>query len=187
VSISSGGTLQGTGSVAGAVTASGTVSPGDSVGALSIGALSFTATGKFAYEVDSSASLAAAADLLNVNGNLSILAGAALNAADVGSPNSGLAGGTKFTMISYAGTWDGGIFAGAADDSIVSIGVNEYVINYNDTTGGSNFGGGSYGNYVTLTAIAVPEAGSVLLGSAVCLALGLVIGTRKLNAKRSAV
>ena len=154
-----GGTLGGTGSIAGSVTvSSGSLSPGASINVLGIGgSLSFTG-GAFDYEINSNT---ATADLNNVTGNLS-LSSVALNATDLGS--SLLALGTKFTLINYGGTWDGGIFTGLPDHSTtLVIGSNRFAIEYADTTGGSNFGGGSVGggsHYVTITA--VPESSAFL-------------------------
>ncbi len=50
--------------------------------------------------------------------------------------------------------------------------MNQYVLNYNDTSGGQNFGGGSFANYLTLTSTAVPEASAFLFGAIACIALG---------------
>ena len=179
VTVNSGGTLAGTGAITGAVTVNsgGKLSPGASIESLNMGALTFSGTSTFDYEIDTTynISLAAAADLVNANGNLSIAGTAILNLIELGSPTNVVQGNTKYTLISYAGTWDNGTFAGRPDDSIVSLGVNQYMINYNDITGGSNFGGGLYGDginphFVTLTAI--PEASPVLLGGLVCIVAG---------------
>ena len=118
VTINSGGTLAGTGSIAGPVTVSGTLSPGNSIESLGVGALTFSGTSTFVYEVDSTynVSLAAAADLVNANGNLLIASTAMLNLVDIGTPINVVQPGTKFTLISYAGTWDNGTFAGRPDD-----------------------------------------------------------------------
>ncbi len=170
VTVNSGGTLAGTGAITGAVTVNsgGTLSPGESIESLNVGALTFSGTSTFVYEIDSTYnnSLAAAGDLVNANGNLSIAGTAILNLIELGSPTNVVQGNTKYTLISYAGTWDTGTFAGRPDDSIISLGVNQFVINYNDITGGSNFGGGLYGNgidphFVTLTAI--PEASAFVM------------------------
>ena len=134
--------------------------------------------------MNSGASLAAAADLLNVGGGLTIAAtGATLSMSDAGS--TVLAPGTKFTLISYSGAWNNNTFSGFADDSTITLGVNQFVLNYNDiSAGSSNFGGGSFTNAVTLTA--VPEASAFWLGGAICLVVGLTVGTRKMLAKRPA-
>jgi hypothetical protein len=88
----------------------------------------------------------------------------ALAASDLGS--SLLAAGTKFTIINYDGNWNGGTFAGLANLSTTTIGLNQFVIQYDDLVGGTNFGGGAYGNgtgHVTLTVSAVPEASTFLV------------------------
>jgi len=165
----------------GAVTVSGTgtLSPGASVETLDTGALSFLSGGKLLYEIDSSAVLAAAADMLNDSAGLSIAAGSLLTLADVAATPTMVPVGTRFTMISYDGTWDNGTFNGAADDSVVTLGGDYYVINYNDENPGVNFGGGTFSNYVTLTA--VPEVNASLLGGLVTLIVGLAVGGRKLH------
>jgi autotransporter-associated beta strand protein len=181
VTVATGGTLAGTGAISGPVTVHGKLAPGNSIESLDIGALSFGGTSTFEVELNTNAPLSVGADLVNANGALSIAAGAILSLTDAG--NTDLANGTKFTLISYAGTWDGGIFLNRPDDSLVTVGVNDYMINYDDTTGGLNFGGGSYGNYVTLTA--VPEASAFLFGGLGCLIAGLIYSTRKLRRRRA--
>jgi autotransporter-associated beta strand protein len=157
-----GGTLGGTGSIAGSVTVtSGHLSPGASINHLDIGGSLNLAGGAFDYEINSTSSTA---DLNTVAGNLS-LSNVALSAAELGSGM--LAFGTKFTLINYGGTWNNGIFTGLPNYSTaLTIGANRFQIKYDDTTGGSNFGGGTYGggvgpHYVTITA--VPEASTVLI------------------------
>jgi autotransporter-associated beta strand protein len=159
-----GGTLGGTGKIAGSVSVtSGSLSPGASINVLGIGGnLSFTG-GSFDYEINRDVAPAVGADLNNVSGNLS-LASVALAAADLGVGAAPLAMGTKFTLINYGGTWNGGIFTGYANHSTnLVIGLNRFQIDYDNTTGGVNFGGGSVGagsHFVTITA--VPEASTFL-------------------------
>jgi len=182
--INSGATLLGTGSVAGAVTANGVVSPADSVGAigaLAIGALTFNTGSSYVYDLNSNSSTG---DLLNANGvlNLPVTGGATLALTDAG--NTVMTPGTKLTLISYSGAWNNAIFDGFADDSQFGLGVNQFVIDYNDPNGNlsTNLNGGSFTNYVTLTA--VPEASAFWLGGAICLVLGLAVGTRKMIGTR---
>ena len=188
VTVNSGGTFGGTGAVSGSVVVNsgGTLAPGASVGALATGALTFAADpdgsgpqppSSFAYEINSGASLTVAADLVNANGNLSIGSGTTLAITDLG--NSTLAGGTKFTLISYSGTWDGGTFAGKPDGSNLLVGLNTFTINYADNSGGANFGGGSYSNFVTLTA--VPEASPILFGALAYVGIAFYTSYRKLR------
>lgn len=158
-----GGTLGGTGTVGGSVTVNGgTLSPGNSPGVLTLGGDLLLLTGKYKYEVDSAPSTTA--DLVNVTGDLIIGPGSVtLAASDLGS--SLLAMGTKFSLINYGGDWNGGIFDGLPNYSTsLVIGSNRFAIRYDDTSGGSNFGGGSLGlgsHYVTITA--VPEGSSFLI------------------------
>jgi autotransporter-associated beta strand protein len=184
VTVSTGGTLAGAGAISGAVVVDGgTLAPGASIESLDVGALSFNAAGTFAAELNTNASLTVAADLVNADGNFSIAAGALLSAVDLGSGK--FVNGTKLTLISYDGTWNGGTFDTHPDDSLITVGANDYVINYNDTTGGSNFGGGTFTNYLTLTAI--PEASVAVFGSLVCAVISLVHGGRKLLRRGAAV
>jgi fibronectin-binding autotransporter adhesin len=156
-----GGKLGGIGRIGGSVSVtSGDLSPGASINHLDIGGSLSMTGGSFDYEINSTTSTA---DLTTVAGNLS-LATVALSGSDLGSGL--LAYGTKFTLINYGGTWNGGIFTGLPNYSTsLVIGANRFYINYSDTTGGSNFGGGTYGggsgpHYVTITA--VPEASTFL-------------------------
>jgi fibronectin-binding autotransporter adhesin len=184
VTVNTNGVLGGTGAIAGSVSiAGGTLSPGASVETLDTGALSFTSGGILKYEIDSSVALASAADLINANGGvgvgLSIASGSQLTLADVAATPVTVPVGTRFTMVSYSGTWNNGTFNGAADDSVITLGGDFYVINYNDTNPGVNFGGGSFSNYLTLTA--VPEVNASRLGCLVTLVVGLAVGRRKLH------
>jgi autotransporter-associated beta strand protein len=180
VTVNSGGTLAGSGAVTGAVTinSGGTLAPGTSIESLDTGALSFASGSTFSVELNSSAPLSVAADLVNATGDLTIANNLA-NLSFIASGTAVLSGGTKFTLISYTGTWNGGIFLNRADDSLVTVGVNTYVINYNDTLRGSNFDGGPAGiKYLTLTA--VPEASAFVFGGLICLIVGMAYGTRAL-------
>jgi hypothetical protein len=85
-----------------------------------------------------------------------------------------LANDTKFTLISYTGSWNSGTFSGYADDSKFTFAGNQWVINYNDATGGGNFAGeqGTSG-FVTMTV--VPEPSSLGLA----LVAGGLLATRR--------
>lgn len=160
VTIGAGGTLQGTGIIAGNVLSSGTLSPGNSIGVLTldgspIPSLSLLA-GSYKYEINSTT---VAADRTDVRGNLNITSAAALAASDLGG--SVLAMGTKFTLINYGGTWNGGTFAGLPNYATsVVIGPNRFQIIYNDTSGAGAFGTVGQPHWATLTA--VPEASAFL-------------------------
>jgi autotransporter-associated beta strand protein len=184
VTVNSDGTLSGSGSISGAITVNsgGTLSPaGAIIESLDVAVLSFQNSGaNFTYQIDSSASLVAAADLVNGTGSLS-LAGATLNISDIAGASMVLPSGTKFTLIRYQGAWNGATFNSYVDGGLVAVGANQFVIDYNDTTGGVNFGGGtSSGTYLTITSItAVPEASTVFFGCVVCGLLGMVHVSRK--------
>ncbi len=61
--------------------------------------------------------------------------------------------GDTFTLIDYA-NWDGGLFNGIADDSVVSFGGYDLLINYDADLGGGD---------LALTATVVPEPASLVL------------------------
>lgn len=66
---------------------------------------------------------------------------------------------TKFTLISYSGDWNGGVFEDYANHSTFTSGLNEWRIRYNDVAPGLN--GGAFGSFVTLRVI--PEPSSIML------------------------
>lgn len=167
-----GGTLKGTGSIGGAVTitASATLSPGSitSIESLATGALVLQANSTYAYEINKDAAASVAGDLTAVTGNLTIDLGTLgnLTLSELGTGSWSI--GEKLTLISYSGTWNGGLFnynAGTlADDSTFNFSGTEWRFNYNDTVAGNNFTGDLTGlNFVTMTA--VPEPAAALLGS----------------------
>ncbi len=182
------GVLAGNGSMTSPITVwrSGVISPGtiaSPITALSGGSLTFAnensagaPPANYAFDFNSSLAVASGADLMNVNGNLSFGAGgglegtayAELSATDLASTPASLALGTKFTLFSYSGTWDGGEFNGLADDvGTITVGSNTFRINYNDTTPGANLGGGLYSKYVTLTRVASGSGSSDLINGAI--------------------
>ncbi len=163
-----GGTLGGTGSISGAVTINTTaaLSPGASIESLATGALTLNTGSSFVYELNTTG--LGSADLVDANGNLDLNGTVTLSLTDLGT-NSLLALGTKFTMISYFGSWTTGeIFNGYADDSSFTMFGNEWQINYDDVSAGS-VNGGAFTNAVTLTVI--PEPDVTLLGGLGLLAL----------------
>jgi autotransporter-associated beta strand protein len=163
-------TLQGSGSIGGAVTitSQGILSAGNSIESLAMGSLTLQDGSSFIQEVDSSATVGTQADLVVVNGNLNLFNGAvSLTLTDLAGSWNWLDG-TKLTMINYSGTWNGGLFAmngdALEDDSFINIANGKgWIINYNDTTGGSNYSSEqTLSKFVTLTAI--PEPTVVTLG-----------------------
>ena len=167
VNVDSGSTLGGTGRIAGAVNVTGVLSPGASIESLGSGALSFVNGSAFAYEINTST---IGADLQYVTGGLNFGGIVTLSLTDLGAAVE-LALGTKFTLISYTGVWDGDIFNGYADESDFTFANNQWRINYNDTSGGSNFALDQSGatGFVTMTVI--PEPRAALLGGLGLLAL----------------
>jgi autotransporter-associated beta strand protein len=170
VSVGSNATLQGSGSIGGSVTiaSSGTLSAGNSIESLAMGTLTLEAGSNYIQEVDSSATVGLQADLVVVNGNLNIANGTTtLTLTDLAGAWN-WANGTKFTMINYSGTWNGGLFVMSGDvledDSNIIIADGKgWRINYNDTTGGSNYSSEqTLSKFVTLTAI--PEPTVMTLG-----------------------
>ncbi len=169
VSVASGATLGGTGTIAGAVNVSGVLSPGASVATLATGTLSFAASSTFAYEMDSTVGLGVAADLQSVTGDLNLTGLVELTLADLatGGPAAAFAENTVFSLINYTGSWNSGIFTydgnSLADGGIFTAGLNTWQIDYDATSGGSNFSGEFVaGNFVNITA--VPEPAAALLG-----------------------
>jgi MYXO-CTERM domain-containing protein len=172
-------TLKGTGTIIGAISASGTVAPGPGLGTLSTGALSFTNGSVLALDLNTSsvAGGIGQSDLLTLNGALSLSVGGtvpSLSLTDLGS-NVALATGTQFTLLTYTGGWNGGLFrVGAntiADDATFALGANRYQLDYN-----------AGGNSVALTVVPIPEpaAGATLLAG-----LGTLLGWRRRRPARS--
>jgi autotransporter-associated beta strand protein len=170
VSVGSNATLQGSGSIGGSVTinSAGTLSAGNSIESLAMGTLTLESGSNFIQEVDSTATVGLQADLVVVNGNLNIANGTTiLTLTDLAGAWNWV-NDTKFTMINYGGTWNGGLFVMGGDvledDSNIIIADGKgWRINYNDTTGGSNYSSEqTYSKFVTLTAI--PEPTVVTLG-----------------------
>ena len=159
VSVGAGGTLGGSGSINSSVTVNGTLAPGSSIESLATGSLSFASGAKYAYELRSAG---LDGDLVDVAGSLDIASGVSLELTDLGS-SMPLALGSRLSLISYSGIWNGGTFSGLADDSRFQLGANLWQIDYNAVSGGANLlGGGVHSKFVTLTV--VPEPAPAVLG-----------------------
>jgi autotransporter-associated beta strand protein len=178
--VDAGGTLGGAGSITSAVSVSGVLSPGASVESFATGALTFNNGATFAYEFDSSTG---GADLQIVSGNLGLSGSVALTLADLAASPVALDNGTIFSLFSYNGTWNGGLFSfdGTVlqDNDEFDSGLNKFAIKYDATVGGSNYSeqqlaGGKFVNIVV-----VPEPSTaVLLGGLT----GILLLRRRLRA-----
>jgi autotransporter-associated beta strand protein len=178
VTVQNGGTLQGSGSIGGSVTIQngGKLATGNSIESLATGALSLQALATFAQEINNDAAATVAGDLTAVTGNLTIDLGnaAILTLTELGSGS--WSANEKLTLISYSGTWNGGLFnygGTLADDSTINFSGATWQFNYNDTVAGSNYTSDLTGtSFVTMTVI--PEPRAALLGG-----LGLLMLLRR--------
>lgn len=166
-----GGTLGGTGSITGtvSVSGSGSLAAGASIESLATGAVTMTTGTSFVYEAVSNA--VDGADLLVVNGTLS-LTDVNLNLSGADLAAAGWSAGNKITLIAYTGAGITSGFTGFADDTSYFYGANEWVFDYNDGVAGTNYNSEATAtgtSFVTMTM--VPEPGVVLLGGLGLLAL----------------
>jgi len=167
-----GGILGGTGAFTGTATinAGGSLAPGASIESLATGALTLNNGSTFQYELDSSN---LNGDLVLANGLLDLNATTTLTLTETASGT--LTPGSKLTLVNYSGAWNSGTFTYLSnpllDDSTFTLNSNTWKINYNDTTGGSNFASeqGQFGtnSYVTLTVVPEPGSFAMLLIGAV--------------------
>ena len=168
--VGTGATLQGSGGIGGSVTVEGggTLAAGNSIESITTGALSLQALSTFAYEVNKDAAANVAGDLTAVTGNLTfdLTNAAILTLTDLGSGSWSV--GEKLTLISYSGTWNGGLFnygGTLADDSIINFSGMQWMFNYNDSAAGTNYTGDLTGsNFVTMTAVPEPDVAALLGG-----------------------
>jgi autotransporter-associated beta strand protein len=165
VTVASGGVLGGGGAVGGPVTvlAGGALSAGSSIESLRVGPLSLASASTFVEEVDSAATRATAADLAAVSGGLTISSGAILTLTELGAGS--WSQGEKLTLISYTGTWNGGVFTYGgnplANNDTFTFSTAQWRITYDDPQKGLNFPADATGTYVTITVVPEPAAGSV--------------------------
>jgi T5SS/PEP-CTERM-associated repeat protein len=173
VSVNAGALLGGSGTIGGLVTvvAGGTLAPGDGIGSLAIGGATLLDGAGFAYEINSSAPLAA--DLLSVAGDLSLAGTVGLTLIDLATNPAAFADGTTFSLINYAGDWNGGLFtyggSTLADGGIFTVGDRLWRIDYDAAGGGLNFAGEHLPDSQFVNIVAVPEPSScVLLFAGLC-------------------
>ena len=140
-----------------AIQSGGSLAPGNSPGMLTVnGNLTMSLGSTYDYEVVSGSTQA---DSVDIDGVLS------LESTTFSLTNLGpYVANEKFTLFAYESLI--GTFDGLADDTTFTAGGGEWLINYNDTTGGLNSAAVGI-SYITLTA--VPEPSALLIG-----ALGLV-------------
>jgi autotransporter-associated beta strand protein len=170
VTVASGATLQGTGTISKSVTinAGGTLAAGNSIESLATGDLTMVGAAIFAYEMNNDAVAGVAGDLTAVTGNLTLDSGnvSILNLYELGAGS--WTAGEKLTLIAYSGSWNNGLFSynssTLADDSTISFSGANWTFNYNDTSAGGNYTGDLTGmtSYITMTVI--PEPSVALLG-----------------------
>lgn len=184
VQVDYGATLGGTGRVAGALNVTGVLAPGGGVATLVSGTLTMNGGSTFQYSVDSGADLGIGAALQQVTGDLNLNSAVALTLTNMASTPSAFNMGTTFSLINYAGAWNRGLFtynsATLANGAQFCDGLNVWQIDYDATTGGSNFSGayaGGTSGFVNITAI--PESRAALLGC-----LGLLILLRRWRSAR---
>ena len=171
VSVNNGGTLGGTGGFTGEVIVQngGTLSPGASIGTLGSGTLTMTDGSTLGYEVDSSVATSVGADLLKVSGDLSFTDTVTLTLTDIAGAPSAFTLGTTFSLINYTGIWNDGLltFGGnaIANGGFFTAGLNTWQLEYDATSGGTNFSGEySGGSFVNITAVPEPSTLLSLLG-----------------------
>ncbi|MBN8460898.1 MAG: autotransporter-associated beta strand repeat-containing protein [Verrucomicrobia bacterium] len=152
VTVKTGATFGGTGLVSGAVTveSGGKLAPGVSIESLGTGALTMAAGSTFAAEIDS---VAGTADVATVTGNVSLAGN--LTITDIAGTPSVIPGGTKLTLLTYTGTLTG-VFTGKPEASTVTVGINSFIIRYNDskavTLESTAVGGSDYDTWAALYA-----------------------------------
>ena len=181
VNVDGGATLGGTGIIAGSVmiNSGGTLAPGASIESLETGSLTLNGGAIFAYELNSSVAASVAGDLLAINGDLTIdlTTAAILTLTDLGSDTWNV--GDKLTLMSYSGTWNGGLFEHdsltLANNDTFTFGGIDWLFRYDDNIAGSNFTDDLTGSsFVTMTAI--PEPKTALLGA---IGLLMMFGRRR--------
>jgi hypothetical protein len=164
-------TLGGTGSTTSALNVSGVLSPGASIASFASGTLTMNNGSTFEYEVNSSVLPSVGADLQIVTGDLNLFSVVNLTITDLAGSPTAFANGTTFSLVNYSGTWNSGLFsfggnAIANHDTFVA-GLNTWRLDYDSTSGGSNFSGEYIaGKFVNIVAVAEPASLALLIPAA---------------------
>jgi len=172
--------LEGNGTISGDVRISGRISPGDStmnhIGSLGVGDLALEGGSTFTYAMNTST---LQGSLIHSDGNLSIGSGASL--VFIGDLTALATYGSKLTLISYLGDWDGGLFSVGgspiADSGSLVIGGRQWLLNYTSPSGGENFSEDQEGALKFITITAVPEPGIALMANLA--AIGWLVRRRR--------
>jgi len=169
-----GGTLAGTGSTGPVnIAATGTLAPGataagSAIGTLQTGSLTFNG-GTLSLAINTS-TVTSSLDAVSGSLTLGFATQPVLSLTDLGS-NAALLNGQSFTLISYTGAWDGGLFqfggGTIANGSTFTYQANTYSLTYNapGAAGVSN---------VVLTVVPEPATAVSLIGG-----VGMLLGLRR--------
>ncbi len=146
------------------------------------GSLTLNNNSTFEYEVDQSVSLSVGADLQKVTGALTLSGTVTLTMAQLAG-SAFAQNTTTFTLINYTGLWNGGFFTfngnAIADGGIFTAGLNTWQLDYDATSGGSNFTSDQVaGKFVNITAVPEPATWALLAGSVTIL---LVMRRRRVS------
>jgi hypothetical protein len=120
--------------------------------------------------------LSVAADLLRVNGNVTISGTVSLDLVDLAASPAPFPAGTTLSLVSYSGSWNGGLFSvggtAVADGGSLAIGTQIWTIDYDAVSGGMNFSADYLpgGRFVNLTAVPEPATLGLLLAGLSCAA-----------------
>lgn len=155
--------LQGSGSIAGAVTiqSGGTLAAGNSIESLATGALTLAGGSTFAYEINNDALAGVAGDLTAVTGalTLDVANTALLTLSELGAGS--WTADKKLTLISYSGSWNGGLFnrgGTLSNNSTFNFSGMDWLFKYDDTSAGTNYTGDLTGShFVTMTVVPEPS------------------------------
>jgi len=170
VTVNSGGTLGGSGTVGAlTVTSGGTVGPGNSPGILSSGNLDLQALSTYSAELNGTTA-GTGYDQLNVTGSVN-LGGGALSLSSTGY--TAVNGDLLFILSNDSTDAITGTFSGLAQGSIVTVGGHDFEISYTGDITSNSFAGA--GNDIAL--MAVPEPAPAVLGS-----VGLLLLLRRRRA-----